>query len=142
MLIIRKEQIAALSETGRHRMILNIMAHVKEYFPEETEVVAEDELYERISRTIERAKPYGILAERDVYKFVDVSMIYGMEFDEAEETAWTKTYLTDPDIPGPRQRMDLLFDEVVHRLETEENNSAIAEAYYGNSPEWENNDEN
>jgi len=119
MLTIRREQFKALRVSLIRRFHQELLEHVKTNFVDETEGKSDKELLEHISQALKRAEVYGLKAERDLYKYINVSMLYGPNFDQ-EETAWTRDYLVDEDVSSPSQRMNHLCQEVVCRLDVEE----------------------
>ena len=121
MLKIREEQLAALRSTLVRSFHQKLLRHVREYFREETEDRGNGELLDHIRKTLERAGTYGLRAERDLFKYINISMIYGPDFDQKEETAWMREYLNDDDVPDPSQRLHRLHEAVIHRLRREEN---------------------
>jgi len=133
MIILRKEQKDALRILLIQRQILGLVDHVKNHFPDETAGKSDDELFDQIMATLERAEKYGIKSECDVYQYINISMLYGADFDEKGDTAWTVDYLADEDVSSPTQRINRLFDEVVYRLEVEENSARIEKEFYGGS---------
>ncbi len=130
MLIIRKEQKNALQISLINRQILGLVDHAKNHFPDETAGKTDDELFDLIKVTLERAEKYDIKDERDVYKYINISMLYGADFDEQQETKWTVDYLSDEDVSSPSKRLDRLYQEIVHRFEIDEKNARIKKEFY------------
>jgi len=122
MLTIRREQFKALRVPLIRRFHQELLEHVKTNFVEETEGKSDKELLEHIRQALKRAEAYGLKAERELYLYINVSMLYGPHFDQEEETAWTRDYLADEDVSSPSQRMSRLYEEVIHRLKMEEDN--------------------
>ena len=133
MLRIRAEQMEILRAPLVHRIVLNLVAHARQHFPEQCAAQSDQELYEQMADTVRRAEKYDITSERDLHKYVNITMVYGPGFDEQDETAWTVAYLTDPVVVLPSRRIDRLHEEVIYRLEVEENNTAIERGFYGNN---------
>ncbi len=137
MLIIRKEQIDFLMAPKTHQLVHNLMDHAKQHFPEECAPKEDPDLYNQIADTVKRAKKYNIKNENDLYKYVNITMLYGPDFDEQEATQWTAEYLTDESVSSPCQRLNRLYEEIIYRLEVEENNAAIEKEFYGDGEEEE-----
>jgi len=133
MFRIRKAQADILRAPLIHNQLLELMAHLKKHFPDEAAALPDEALYERLKDTRLRSLKYGITSTKGLYQFVNVSMLYGADFDEQEETAWTKGFLEDEAVPNAAKRMNRLYEEVVHRLEIEESNAKIREKFYGES---------
>ncbi len=115
----------------RSRMRADLMEHAKSCFPDEISEMGEKAAYELIDQALTKAESYQIATERDLYKLFNIIMLYDIGFDEDPETEWMQAYLTDPDIPAVGDRVRRLYEEVVHRLEVEENNQKIEERFYG-----------
>lgn len=133
MLTIRRDQLDALRAPAVHELVLELVTHIKHHFPAETAGESDEDLYARVKATLHRAEKYGMQGKRDAYRYVDVSMLYGADFDERPVTAWTVDFLTDEDVSSPSQRMNRLFDEVSYRLEVEESNARVRGEFYGAS---------
>ena len=130
MLTIRKKQIQAMRPALVRRFLEKLLQHIRTFFEAECEGRSDEELLEHIQRALERAGAYGLVAERDLFQYVNVSMLHGPDFDQQPETTWTRDFLTDEDVPDPGQRMDRLFQEVVHRLEVVEQNARLRDRFY------------
>ena len=65
-----------------HQQVLELVGHVKHYFPAQAAKQFGDELYNRIRKTIYTAAKYNIKTKRDIYKFINISMPYGPDFME------------------------------------------------------------
>lgn len=142
MLTIRQAQIEALRSPMIRQFHQELLEHVKTCFVEETDGKSDKEILGHIRQTLKRAEVYGIKAEKDLYLYINVSMLYGVDFDEQEETKWTADYLTDEDVSSPTLRMNRLHEEIVRRLEVDENNARIEKEFYRDrSDEDDNTDE-
>jgi len=131
MLTIRKEQIHTLRAPKLKRFYQEVLVHVKRHFPEETDNKNDQELVEHIRQAGDRAAAYGLKAERDLYLFINISMLYGPCFDRQEKTAWTKDFLDDKDVSNSSQRVALLHAEVIRRLALSERMPEIQRRFYG-----------
>jgi|WetSurMetagenome_2_1015567.scaffolds.fasta_scaffold349632_2 hypothetical protein len=116
---IRKEQMQALRAPLLARLHQELLLHVKKHFAKKIRERSDEELLNHIRRVVSRAFQYGFRSERQVYNYVNISMILGPDFDRAEEMQWTRKYLLDPK-KTPTIRIDGLFDELLRRLEAEE----------------------
>ena len=93
---IRRQQVEALSAASVRRFEDRLFAHVGKFFPKRCESLGEEGTRELIRYGIERAKGYGIVTERDVYKFTDVMFAYGQDFDVNPKLPWAAEILGDP----------------------------------------------
>jgi hypothetical protein len=111
MFKIRPEQKAAFREDALHDFEERMILHVERCFPGRRVELGDEGLRQVIRRGIEQAASYGIVAERDVCKFVDLMLVFGVDFHE--ERSWAKAILEDASIRDPVIRMRLLFERAL-----------------------------
>ncbi len=114
-MIIRREQMQALEAYMRDRFVSSTVAHVERFFPERCERLGEDGVREWVDHGIERAGAYGIVAERDVSKYIDVQFAFGRDFDTDPQCPWAAAVLTDETIGTPRERVEGLGDAALEQ---------------------------
>ena len=131
MLIIRKKQLETLRNPRLKQLHRDLLVHVKEHFQAEVAERTDQELLDHIRRALDQAAVYGLRAERDLYLFVNITLLYGLEFDRQDQTAWTREFLEDEAVSEPGQRLALLYDEIIHRLEHMERMPEIRKRFYG-----------
>ncbi len=129
MLIIRKEQLKAFSNTQERRFTTEMVEHLKTNFPAETEEMDSDALHEYVETAFEAAKKYEITSRQDLCRFLNLTMFYGMEFEDNKDKHWMHEYLVDPEISSPGRRLERLYKECVYRLELDARNQEIRERY-------------
>ncbi|MGA2987123.1 MAG: hypothetical protein ABSG32_25285 [Terriglobia bacterium] len=88
MLIIRKKQMAVFVEVEIEKFVDGMLVHLRKFFPRQCEAMGEPQLRETIRYGIKRAAAYGITAERDVYKYVDLMVVFGRDFDADKQFPW------------------------------------------------------
>lgn len=120
MLILRKEQIAALSGAKADRFTDEMANHLRSTFPEETAGMDSAALQGYIEKVFDAAKKYNLSSRQDLCRFLNITMLFGMEFENVEARHWMHEYLTDERISDPGKRLKRLYDECISRLETEE----------------------
>lgn len=120
MFTIRKEQIYKLKEISINEFVLDMIDHVRIYFPEETEPFDNESLEEFIRKILEKAKSYDLKSERDVCKFINLVMVFGFDFDTNSDTIWMYKMLTDESEPNPVVRLNDCYNQVSRRLKDEE----------------------
>jgi hypothetical protein len=120
MLTIRKEQIKAFEEVAMRQFIDDMIIHVNKYFPEECGKLGEEQLRNHLVWIIPRAKKYGLEAERDLCRYLNLSIIYGKDFDSDPGLVWMVNILLDYNEPNPSLRLNRLYKEVTKRMEKEE----------------------
>ncbi len=103
---LRKEQMEAFERYMREGFARRVLAHLRRYFPEQCAQMGKDELREFVHYGIERAGSYGIEAEADVARYIDLMMEFGQDFDS--DLTWAAEILNDESIEEPAERMDRL----------------------------------
>ena len=111
--------MAALQEPMLERFHLELLEHVKAHFPSATRERSDEALLEHIREALDRAARHGLSTEKDLYRFVNVSMVLGPRFDEEESTAWAREYLSDSFVTDPGQRLQRLCGELLRRMKAE-----------------------
>lgn len=81
MLIIRHEQMEALSKSTLEQFVLENTRRVGARFPEAVTDASEDAVLKWVLRTTERARAHGVTRRRDMEQFIDLEVIYGPEFE-------------------------------------------------------------
>ncbi len=130
MLRIRSEQAEALRAPFRDKTRTELSDHAHSCFPEEVSEMGEESLSEVIDLTLQKAESYKIAFKRDLLKFFNVVLIFGIDFDEGPETDWMKEILADMSTPKVSDRVQKLHDAALYHLEVEENKRKIEEKYY------------
>ena len=100
MLTIRPEQLVVLSQPQVKRFEDWMLAHLKKFFPKESEVAGESGLRETIQHGIKQAATYGITTERDVCKYIDLMIVLGRDFDQDEKFPWAGQILKTRNSPS------------------------------------------
>jgi hypothetical protein len=117
MPVIRHEQMEELNRRQAEKFEDRMVEHLRETFPEPCQEMGEDALREDIRYGMDRAESYGIESEQDVCNYVNLMMALGRDFDT--DRPWARRILTDPDVAGPAERIDALYDEAEGHLEQE-----------------------
>lgn len=110
MFTIRKEQKDAWREDAVRDFENRMVAHIRRCLVEQWERSGEANLREVIQAGIVGAAALGIVAESDVCKFIDLMLVFGIDF---HQFGWAKEIL-DADKPrDPSARMRRLFDRAM-----------------------------
>ena len=109
MLTIRKEQLAVFSLLGKKVFEDRVIAHLKKFFPEQSESLGEPKLRETIQYGTQRAAAYRILSERDVCKYIDLMIFYGRDFDKDPKLPWAQSILQNQAIRSPSSKIERLY---------------------------------
>lgn len=115
MLIMRGAQLQLLGEVTRRSFEARLVAHVERFFPDECAPLSSEALGEIYREGVARAAEFGIEAERDVCKFINLMFVFGREFYRDPELPWAATRLAD-DRVGPMLKLNRLYlDGLDHR---------------------------
>ena len=102
MLTIRKRQMAVFAEVEIKKFVESMVVHLKKFFPKQCESMGEPQLRDTIRYGIKRAAAYGITAKRDVYKYVDLMVVFGRDFDTDKRFPWAGEILGTQKNPGAK----------------------------------------
>jgi hypothetical protein len=106
MLTIRPEQLAVLSQAQVKRFEDWMLAHLKKFFPKESELAGDSGLRKTIQHGIKQAATYGIVSERDVCKYIDLMIVFGRDFDTDKKLPWAGQILRTRN--GPDTKVSVL----------------------------------
>lgn len=109
MLTITAQQADALHQDLRRRFVNRMVDHVRQYFPRQFTQLGEMEVRAWIEEGIKQSGEYGIVAERDVCKYIDVMMVFGRNFDKDPRYPWAPPILTAQPT-DPALKTDRLFE--------------------------------
>src|SRR5687768_3870557 len=75
--VIRPAHMSTLSEASVERFETSMVVHLNKCFPDQCRALGEPRVRETIRYGIERASVYGITAQRDVCKYIDLMFVFG-----------------------------------------------------------------
>jgi len=84
------------------KFVDRMVVHLKKFFPKQCEAMGEPGLQETIQYGIKRAAAYGITSKRDVYKYVDLMVVFGRNFDSDKRYPWANEVLRSRRDPSAR----------------------------------------
>jgi hypothetical protein len=116
VLIIRKEQMDALSGHMEESFVNRVVAHLKEIWPEKCVEMGEEAVRESIHDAIDCARESGIIIEYDVARYIDLIYEFDWPADEEPDTPWAQEILNDTELDGT-SKMDRLYEEANRILE-------------------------
>ena len=116
MLIIRNEQMEALSRMMRRGFAGRMIAHLKRYVPEPCALLSEEEMVAAIDYGVEQAKKYDIVAERDVCKYITLMFTFGLDFDTNPRLPWVARLLDPESGRHAVFRIDELYEVAIEKL--------------------------
>jgi Domain of unknown function (DUF4123) len=94
-LSIRQAQFDLFSRVEAQKFEDWMVTHLQNFFPQQSQTLGESQIRELIWHGIKRAAEYGITAERDVCKFIDLMIVFGREFDRDKKSAWAGQILAN-----------------------------------------------
>jgi hypothetical protein len=109
-MIIRQAQFQTFIDESNRLFESRMIAHLRKCFPAQCGTLSDDELRESVEQEKKIAAKYGITAERDVCKFVDIRTVHGPGFDQSP---WASKILNDGIYKTPTARVERLFDEAL-----------------------------
>lgn len=115
MLTIRRDQIEVLNTDMRRRFEIRMAAHVNQFFAERCKLLGEAGVREWVADGINRAATYGIKAEIDVCRYIDVMFVFGREFDRDSRFPWA-TRILNARLANPRARTNHLVKSAKKRV--------------------------
>jgi hypothetical protein len=129
MLIVTPQQMQALSRDMFNSWMVE---HLAEFFGEETAALDEDEIRERISAAVERARQHGFQNEVEWCRYVDLSFVLGPAFDQDPDLPWVSEILSDGRVTSSAMRMELLYEAAQDHCAETIRRGSIEEG----SPKW------
>ncbi len=117
-MILRPEQIDALSAESRASFEERMVAHLQRCFPKHCEALGEAGVRDTIRYGIKRSAKYGIVSERSVCNYTDLMFILGKDFDTNSDMPWAGEILKSKEL-GPDvkvYRLMMTTQEQIKRL--------------------------
>src|SRR5581483_5992386 len=108
MLVIRREQMAALTAPHRERFIEKILATMPSHFPDDSRLLDKEAMRAEIRDAIERAAAYGVSRDREVGLYVLLVHEFGAGFEERPEKRWIGDILRTKDM-DEQSRLDVIY---------------------------------
>jgi hypothetical protein len=116
MFKIRKEQLDALSKASLKSFEERMVTHLNKFFSPQCEALGDAKTREAIHYGVGRAKGYGIMAERDVCKYIDLMFAFGRDFDKDPSYSLAADILNDKSNQDPTQRIEKLFEIALQQV--------------------------
>jgi hypothetical protein len=124
MLVIRKEQMNVLRGASDSALVPEMLAHVRAYFPDKTANQDDTALTVQVKGAIKQARRYSLHTKRDLFRFVNLTMMYGLDWEASEDRRWMHDCLVDPSGGNPNQRLKRVFRRCLYQLAGESNADA------------------
>jgi hypothetical protein len=108
MFKMRPEHVDAFIKDGARRFENELLQRLRQQFPQKCDLLNENVLREEIRYAIQRARSYGITAERDICLYADVAFALGRDFDRDPTCPWAQRILNSREPASPSARIDWL----------------------------------
>lgn len=95
MLVIRPEQIKALSRVTLAPFAQMLAQHVAGDFPEQGAVLTPEEIRQAVDYGIEKGLRYGLDEQKDLATFVYLMFTLGRDFDQDPGYPWAAAHLKE-----------------------------------------------
>ena len=109
-MVIRRRQMAMFSGTALQSFEDRVSAHLDRCFPVQCKLLGEPGVRETIRYGIERASTYGIKAEREVCKYIDLMVVFGRDFDCDPGLPWASATLNNWRLKNSSVRLERLYE--------------------------------
>ena len=115
MLVIRKQQVAALSASRIAAFEVRMVAHLQRCFPHWSLTLGPERLRAFVGRGMQQANRYGFETELDIARYLHAMQALGEDFDVSPDAPWAAALLNRP---GPAAtKIAALRDAVDYQLE-------------------------
>ncbi|MGH9344608.1 MAG: hypothetical protein ACRD19_12720 [Terriglobia bacterium] len=116
MFNLRKEQLKIFETVAAKEFEERALTQLREQSPALCAALGEGALVEFVRYGTERAKSYGIIAEPDVGKYLNVMLKLGKDFDRNPRYPWAARTLNDVGLGDPSARVNRLAAEALEAL--------------------------
>jgi hypothetical protein len=106
MLQIRREQMQVFNESRRRQFEVRAVDYLKSKYPGNYQRRGEDQILQLIRKMIDKAKGGGLDSEVGVIACVELSLLYGEDFDQNEAWAYYIIHLSDLDPDAKIKRLE------------------------------------
>lgn len=128
MLTIRSDQFAVFAAQAEEDFIAKMVRLLRHCFADAAaslDAKGADMLARHVRSELADARSFGLVIERDVASYINLSMVYGAGYARQTPNGWMRAVLQDPEVPSPSARIHRLMAASRKRLQIEENNRRI-----------------
>ncbi len=126
---IRAEQMQALGAVRLEKLREGILVELAGRAPAWTQAHAEEVRRDWVRRAVDVALARKLESEDALLAWVETTTLLGLDFEHARQSAWTRGYLTDPDITAMDDRVLRLCAEARRRRAVAEKNARIRKEF-------------
>lgn len=110
MLLIRNDQKKMLgAELNRRQWRESLIAHAFRVWPDESEALGEVAVRKRVVKVLEKATRYRIDELADIARLLNLTYLWGDDFEDDPEYAGVREILESPDLTGRTKVYRLSF---------------------------------
>ena len=95
MLVIREQQIHVLRAARRRDFEERTTRYVQRQFPTRCTTLGDTATQDQVHTAVGRALDYGLSAEADVLRYVNLTFALGLDFDRSGQYPWVEPILAD-----------------------------------------------
>jgi hypothetical protein len=99
-MIIRKEQMEIFRKIAAQDFENEMVEHLRSRFSEKLKSMENTVLRSLIQSGIDQAKEYKVEKRRDVRRYLECMIQYGVDFDRNKKTLWAVSILNDQGLSG------------------------------------------
>jgi hypothetical protein len=122
MLQLNQKQTDALTAGQWQAAMSSAIEHCRRYFQEVVAHLTDAELLQHLEHCFARGRAYDFTSQRDAYRFLNLALEFGWDFDTRIRHSWMRKRLLDPRLATPSERLEWLVKRCIHRLQIEEEN--------------------
>ena len=112
---IRAEQLRAFPKAVEENLECRIHAHLRGVWPGRCERMGEEAVRGWIRDGMRRARAWGLEADYDVLRYVDLMFLLGRDFEGAAAAPWVRRVLQEPGL-DTAEKLDRLLRDARRRL--------------------------
>ena len=109
VLTIRKAQMAVFERIAGERFAKRLVPHIQRMWSAQCAGLTVEQIAARASDAVTRAVKWGLESELDVARFVDLTFVFGSDFDQSQKCGWAGEILRRASIPAS-ERMAMLWN--------------------------------
>ena len=119
MLVIRTEQMRALSEVRELAVSDELAGLLRKHWPVECAALGPTALLQRVRLGIECARRYGLREQQDLARYLNLMFLLGDNFDTDPRYPWAAAFLNDRGVASIRMEQLCRYAIMMVRREAE-----------------------
>ncbi len=123
MLMLSRAQMDSFAASAADSFVARMVTHIRRHFINFSALRDDEALRAVVSRGIRSAAGYSITAERDVARYINVSVSLGLDFAEDPRLPWALEILADRTLPPTTRTLRLHARAVEHLRQRDGNHN-------------------